>query len=191
MAWQVDRQILAAMAAASIWGLHGCSVCERSGYMGDIRPMPLGTISDDVWRKQEANAEASDFVVHEHEWVGNNAELNHGGKDHVKQIAARAPRVPFPILIQPSSMSVKPGTKFGFPVHNDEQLDLRRREYLVEVLTRMGVADASERVVIAPALTPGFQDFEAERAYSTGFGGGYGMGLGGFGGGMGGGGGVY
>lgn len=189
MAGQVQQRVLAAMAAASLWGLNGCSVCEKCGYMGDIRPLPQGTISDDVWRKQEANAEASDFVVYEHEWVGNNAELNHAGKDHVKQIAARAGKVPFPILIQPSSMSIKPGTKYGYPVHNDEQLDLRRREYIVETLTRMGVADASERVVIAPALTPGFQDFEAERAYSTGFSGGYGGGLGGGLGGLGGGGG--
>ncbi|MCA9000105.1 MAG: hypothetical protein KDA80_24115 [Planctomycetaceae bacterium] len=189
MARKYQTHLLAALATVSLWQLPGCSVCERCGYMGDIRPTPLGTISDDVWRKQESNAEASDFVVYEHEWVGNSTELNHAGMDHVKQIAARAANVPFPIIIEQSSMSVKPGTKYGFPIHNDEHLDLARREYVVEALTTLGVLDASERVVIAPALTPGFRGFEAERAFNTGFnsrgsGGGFGGGFGGGGGGF-------
>lgn len=161
--------------------------------MGDITPKPLGTISDPIWQQQESNAEASDFVVHEHEWVGNSIELNAAGVDHVKQIAARAAAVPYPIIVERSSMSVKPGTKYQFPVHGDEALDLERRNLLVQALLQLGVQDAEQRVVVGPALTPGFEEFEGERAYNMGFGGMGGMGgmlgggMGGMGGGFGGG----
>ena len=56
----------------------------------------------------------------------------------------------------------------------------------------MGIEDADDRVVVAPAVATGQRAFEAERAYrqtmqnSNGFGGGFGGfggGIGGFGGG--------
>jgi hypothetical protein len=150
--------------------------------------MPLGTISDPVWQQQESNAEASDFVIHEHEWTGNSTDLNHAGMDHVKQIAVRAPMVPFPILIEQSSMTARPGTEYQFPVHNNEDLDMLRRELVVQALLEFGVLDAESRVVVSPALTPGFESFEGERAYNIEFGL-YGRGFGGGGGGFGGGGG--
>jgi hypothetical protein len=180
-----------AAATLLLSALSGCSSTdEKCSHMGDITPYPLGTISDPVWQQQESNAEASDFVVHEHEWVGNSTDLNAAGKEHVKQIAARAAEVPFPILVERSSMSVDPDTRFRFPVHNNEELDLQRREFVVEALGRLGLVDAEQRVVVAPALTPGFESFEAERAYNRGFGGyggfgGFGGGYGGFGGGFG------
>jgi hypothetical protein len=166
----------------------GCSSCEKGAYMGNIQPMPLGTISDEVWKQQESNAEASDFVIHEHEWNGNTTELNHAGMEHVKKVAVRAAHTPFPIIIERSSMSAKEGTKYGYPIHNNEELDLQRREFVVSALHQFGVQDADERVVISPALTPGFQEFEAERAYGIGFGGRGGRGMFGGMGGMGGGG---
>jgi len=171
----------------------GCSYWEKCGGMGDITPKPLGTISDQVWKQQESNAEASDFVVYEHEWTGNSTQLNDAGIEHVKQIAARSDSVPFPIIVQRSSMSVREGTKYGFPIHNDEELDLQRREFLVSALLQLGVQDADQRILVAPALTPGFQSFEAERAYGQSMNmGGMGMGMGGMGmGGMGGGGGFF
>jgi hypothetical protein len=150
--------------------------------MGDFTPQPLGTISDSVWQEQEANAEASDFVVHEHEWTGENVQLNDAGMDHLKRIAQRAPEVPFPILVEPSTMAVKPESRFGFPVNGNHALDMARRAAVVEALASMGVADAEERVYVSPALTPGYQSFEAEQAYQRGFsGGGGGFGFGGFG----------
>lgn len=157
--------------------------------MGDFRPQPLGTLTDPTWRQQEANAEASDFVVHEHEWTQNTTQLNANGMEHVKQIAARAAEVPFPILVERSSMTVKPDTKYAYPVHSNEELDLKRRDLLVASLHQMGVTNAAERVVVSTALTPGFREFEAERAYDRGMGGGTGMGggYGSVGGGMGGG----
>lgn len=162
--------------------------------MVDLQPTPLGTISDPIWQQQEENAEASDFVVHEHEWVGNSSQLNAAGMDHVKQIAARLGAVPFPVIIERSSMSVAPASRHQFPVNGHEELDMERREFVSRALKAFGVNHADERVVVAPALTPGFEGFEAEQAYENGFsgqnglGGGFGSGFnGGFGGGFGGG----
>lgn len=172
---------LAALAAAA--GA-GCHHSKKNVHSSSYYPMPLGTISDPVWQQQESNAEASDFVIYEHEWKGNTVELNHAGKDHVKQIAARVNMVPFPVLVQQSSMTVDPDTQYGFPVHNNEELDLQRRQLVVQALTEMGISNAEDRVVVSPAIAPGFESFEAERAYHRGFSGGFG----GFGGGFGGGG---
>jgi uncharacterized membrane protein YgcG len=185
------RQITALFTVAALIAVTaaGCGHCRKSrnycaaaGYY----PAPLGTLSDPVWQQQESNAEASDFVVYEHEWTGNTTDLNDLGKTHVKQIAARALMVPFPILVQQSSMTARPDTRYQFPVHNNEELDMQRRQLVVQALITMGVQDAEERVVVSPALTPGFESFEAERAYGIGFSGG---GWGGWGGGGGGGGG--
>uniref|UniRef100_A0A7C4QNY9 Lipoprotein n=1 Tax=Schlesneria paludicola TaxID=360056 RepID=A0A7C4QNY9_9PLAN len=180
----------ASLAACAIV-IAGCTSdggkCKKCAFMGDITPKPLGTISDPIWQQQESNAEASDFVVHEHEWIGNSIKLNAAGVEHVKQIAARAAEVPFPIIVERSSMSPKAGTKYQFPVHGDETLDMNRRTLVVQALQQMGVHDAEQRVVVGPALTPGFQEFEGERAYNMGFGNMGGFGFGGMGGGFGGG----
>lgn len=170
----------------------GCaSKYKQTISVDELRPTPIGTISDSIWQQQEENAEASDFVIYEHEWVGNSTQLNAAGMEHVKQIAARATEVPFPVLVERSSMSAEPGTRHGFPVNGQEDLDLHRREFIVHALGEMGVQESDTRVVVSPALTPGFQDFEAERAYNRGFSdynnGGTGLtgggGFGGFGGG--------
>jgi hypothetical protein len=73
---------------------------------------------------------------------------------------------------------------------------MRRREIVVRSLQAMGIADADDRVLVAPALAPGMKAYEAESAYgatigrqsgNSGFGGfffgGGGSGGGGFGGG--------
>lgn len=179
--------------AVCIAGCHHCSE------FGDITPYPLGTISDPVWKMQESNAEASDFVIHEHEWVANSESLNDMGINHLMRIAARSAEVPYPIIVEPSSQSIrKETTLHQFPIHNDVELDLRRRDVIIEALTRRNVVDAATRVQVGPATAPGFESFEAEDAYNRGmgsFGNGGGLGgsfggggFGGFGAGFGGGG---
>ena len=173
-----------AIALSLVGGCHCCM--KKCDYMGDITPHPLGTISDPIWQKSEHNAEASDFVVHEHEFTANTARLNAAGEDHVKQIAYRItkkPTLPYPIIIEQSSMSPRPGDKYGFAVHNDPALDMNRRQVVVTALQALGMTDAEQKVVVASQLTPGFQSFEGERAYGRGF-----SGFNGFGGGFGGGG---
>jgi hypothetical protein len=190
--WIVRQYPLAAaLAAAAV----GCNHTEKSAYLGDFQPKPLGTISDPIWQVHESNAEADDFVVHEHEWVGNTVELNAAGVEHVKQIAARAADVQFPVIVERSSMSPKANTQYQFPVHGDEELDMQRRQLITQALAQMGVENAESRVLVAPAMRPGFLDVEGERAIYRGilgggmggFGGGFGGMGGGFGGGFGGG----
>ena len=166
---------------------------DKCAYMQPLEPAPLGTISDQVWRAQETNAEASDFVIHEHEFNGNTSRLNSAGESHVRQVAARMDETPFPVIIELSSMSRREGTKHGFPVHGDPELDKRRRELIVHTLTALGAQDVDNRVIVGPALAPGFEQSEAETAYyqginggsNSGGGGGGGGGRGGFGGGFG------
>jgi hypothetical protein len=169
-----------------------CGCCkDKCAYMQPLEPAPLGTISDQVWRAQETNAEASDFVIHEHEFNGNTSRLNSAGESHVRQVAARMDETPFPVIIELSSMSRREGTKHGFPVHGDPELDKRRRELIVHTLTALGAQDVDNRVIVGPALAPGFEQSEAETAYYQGInggsnsGGGGGGGRGGFGGGFG------
>jgi hypothetical protein len=174
--------------------LLGCASKGPKVAVADLQPAPLGTISDSIWQQQEEHAEASDFVIHEHEWVGNSSKLNAAGMEHVKQIAVRAPSNSFPVLVERSSMSVDPQSQHKFPVNGHEELDWERRQLVTQALSEMGVPDADNRVVVSPALAPGFTEFEGERAYNTGFssnqsnGFGFGSGFGsGFGGGFGGG----
>lgn len=182
---------LAVWSAALVMGSSlGCSRSTLMMGMGDFHPKPLGTLVDPAFQDQEMNAEASDFVIYQHEWNGETTSMNDRGLEHLKRIYERAPQVPFPILIEPTNMAVDPNTQYHYPVNGNHELDMQRRQVIVTALTGMGLANAEERVVVAHALTPGFQGFEAQRAYNrgfsnrgNGFGGGFGGGLGGFGGG--------
>jgi uncharacterized membrane protein YgcG len=147
---------------------------------------PLGTLSDHIWQLQETNAEASDFVVYQHEFKLNQARLNMAGEDHVKQIAERLlAGQDFPVIVERGMTTARENTKYKYPVHPNPELDMQRREVLVYALVTLGVADAEQRVVVAPALTPGFKATEAAGSYLRGMsgGGGGGGGGGGFGGG--------
>jgi hypothetical protein len=160
--------------------------CAHPFYRSPPPPTPLGAISDDIWKNQERNAEASDFVVYEHEFKLHTPILNLGGEDHVKEIALRlAEGCDFPVVIERSMTSPRPDTEYQYPVHPNPQLDLARREVVVRALVAMGIHDADKRVVVAPAFATGMNAAEAAGAYQRGFGG-FGGGLGGFGGGVGG-----
>jgi hypothetical protein len=155
-------------------------------------PAPVGALSAQIFQMQERNAEASDFVIYEHEFQMYSTRLNYAGEDHVKQIAARIHAgMQFPVLVERSQHSVNPNDKYKYPVHLNPELDLRRREVIVQILVTLGVPDAEQRVVISPSLTAGYEASEAINAYlqgiqNFGFGGtgGYGGGFGGFGGGF-------
>ena len=141
-------------------------VIAAGGCVNHNRPeAPLGSISDSIWQWHEHNAEASDFVIHEHEFDGNTSRLNTLGESHVRQVAARMQETSFPVIIQQSSMSTREDDEHGFPVHGDTALDQRRREVIVHTLIELGAKDVENKVVVAPALTPGFELIQAEAAY--------------------------
>lgn len=160
-------QAVGAMLLAA--AVSGCCK-DRCDYLMPLEPQPVGAISDPIWQAQETNAEASDFVIHEHEFDGNTSRLNGAGQSHVRQIAARMDETSFPIIIELSSMTRREEDRHGYPIHGDHELDVRRREYIVATLTSLGAHNVDDRVIVGPALTPGFEQFEAESAYQRGFG---------------------
>jgi hypothetical protein len=139
------------------------------------RPFPLGQVTDAFWETQQTNAEAADFIFHDHEFIGNTAVLAPGAKRHLESVALRLEHVPFPVVIERSPYNARP------------ELDKARRTTIVEQLNRMGVTTVDERVIIAVAFPHGYSSIEAESAYFQT------LGLGGGGGGrrFGGGGGLY
>jgi len=160
------RISLAATVAAALWTT-GCHRWET--YYQEPSMSPLGTQSDAVWRQQEANAEASDFVVYQHEFQPGSERLNTDGEDHVQQIAARLLQGhEAPVVVERSRMSPREDTQYRFPVHTNPELDMNRRDVIVRALMALGIADADERVVVAPAYAPGFRATEAEAAYRRG-----------------------
>ena len=176
-------------APATILGLLTTFGCSGRNAMVDS-PAPLGAEIDQTMMQQENNAEAAKFVLYMHEFELNRTDglgvehgwrLNEDGEDHLKQIAASLKSgVDFPIVVERSRTSVKPGTEFEFAVHLDEDLDAKRRMIVVACLERMGIPDAEQRVTVAPAFSEGYTEMEASRAYNRGIGGGN---FGGFGGG--------
>jgi hypothetical protein len=174
--------------AASLWLAGGCC------WFGDKTPTPpLGTQSDDIWRRQEVEAAASDFVIYEHEFrleltprrmADGTIEtkegktqydqvpgmrLNLGGQDHLKSIAARLQcGAPMPVIIERSMVTADPSSENKFPVHPNTDLDMLRRQQVVKALESMGIANAEKCVMVSPALAEGFTSIEAMRAYERG-----------------------
>jgi hypothetical protein len=179
------RTVLVLALSAATFSCLGCGSWKELHRQPEP---PLGTISDSIWQKQETNAEASDFVVYQHEFKLNQARLNMAGEDHLKQVAERLlAGQDFQVLVERSMTTPRENTTYKYPVHPNPELDMKRREVVVHALTTLGVSDADQRVVVAPALTPGYKATESAASYQRGMmmGGGWG---GGFGGGFGGGG---
>ncbi|MBX3443188.1 MAG: hypothetical protein KF774_12350 [Planctomyces sp.] len=145
---------------------------RRSNAIPDT--LPLGKVNEAWYYEMQTNAEAYDFVMHDLDFVGQTTELTSDGKDHVLEIAARMRSAPFPVIIERS------------PDNADPELDLARRNLIVQILCDFGHTDAHQRVVIAPAYGQGMWSQQAQRMYfqhvnTGGWGGGNFGGGGGFG----------
>jgi hypothetical protein len=143
----------------------------------------LGSQSDCIWRRQEASASASDFVIYEGEFKTDTdtIQLNTAGEDHLKAIAARLHcGAPLPVIVQRSMTSVDPNSKYKYPVNPNPELDVKRRDYIVKALVSLGISNADQCVVIAPKLAEGATASEAAQAYQNGING-DGRNFGGFG----------
>ncbi|MEX0702676.1 MAG: hypothetical protein WD069_11320 [Planctomycetales bacterium] len=114
---------------------------------------PLGSVNRAHYHTMEANAEAADFIMHDHEFVGYTAELTPYGKDHVLEIAARMRSAPFPVIIERVENNADP------------ELDAHRRRIIAQVLADMGNPDADQRTIVAPAYGKGLNSQEAEADY--------------------------
>lgn len=123
------------------------------------RPFPLGQVTDAHWETQQTNAEAADFILYDHEFIGNTPKLTPKGQKHLVQMALRLEHVPFPIVIEQS-----PDGKYP-------QLDSQRRQAVIEYLVALGYEKEriENRVVIAPAFVEGLNAVEGEAAYYSTF----------------------
>lgn len=147
---------------------------------------PLGSVNRSHYHAMETNAEATDFIVNQHDFVGESAELTRDGKDHLLEIGARMRSAPFPVIVERSTNNDTP------------DLDAERRMIVARYLSEMGNPDAEQRTIVATAYSRGLNSFEGEMDYyrqfnfrgttfgnygnGSGFGGYGGFGGGGFGG---------
>ncbi len=165
----MEPQRLKAIVAAAVLVsalAAGCGLRWREFRFGSPAATPLGSLSDPVWQNQEANAERSDFVLREHEFMLDSEFLNTAGEDHLKQIAFRlAAGQGGPVIVERSRHSARPNTAHEYPVHPNPDLDMRRREVVVRSLIAMGIPWADEWVVVAPDLAPQYRAGEVEATY--------------------------
>ncbi|MEX0715602.1 MAG: hypothetical protein WD066_03405 [Planctomycetaceae bacterium] len=133
------------------WQRVDCCPERRSFAIPD--QYPLGSVNRAHYHTMQANAEASDFIFHDHEFVGYTAELTPYGKDHVLEVAARMRSTPFPVIIE----RVENNT--------DPELDAHRRRIIATILADMGNPDADQRTIVAPAYGKGMNSREAELDY--------------------------
>jgi hypothetical protein len=167
----------------------GCSDLNRRNRTRavSIQSAPLGTLSDAVWLDQEQQAEASEFVMYSHEFKLRSRILNMDGEDHVKQIASRLRNgADIPVIVERSMDNNQVGL-YHYPVNPNPELDNQRREIVVAALMQLGIPNANEIVVVAPAFATSANGQEAEAAFQRGLGIGFtgnsfGGGFGGFGG---------
>lgn len=165
---------LTASACVATLGCHH-NACGPGGLAGrrtafspaHDRPFPHGQVSDSFWETQQTNAEAADFILHDHEFVQNSALLTPGAKRHLESVALRLEHAPFPVVIERSEFGARP------------EMDEARRRMVVEQLARIGVTNAEARVVVAHSFAPGITAIEGERAYYSNLGGNFANGAGG------------
>jgi hypothetical protein len=175
------------------WGSHGsASLCAHCRSRAIPDEYPVGAVMRAHYHQMQTNAEASDFILYQHDFVLQSAELTPDGKDKILEIAARMRSAPFPVVVERSENNADP------------ELDAHRRQLIAQVLYDLGNTDAGQRVFVSPAYGPGKHSLEAAPEFyqhtfqgggnnqfgNGGFGGG-GGGFGGGGGGFGGGGGGF
>ena len=156
-------------------------------------PMGVGTSVRMHGDLQAVHATQSDFVIYQHEWYQGGLSLGPAGRRHLQQLAERAMRDPFPIVLEPIDPDLELFPNIDDAVREAESFDQKRRNHVVQLLTEAGVNNADSRVIINYPHAEGLRGDEATRVFNNlsrggGFGGGGGLGGGGGGGGFGGGG---
>ncbi len=184
------QAFIAHIALASI-AFSGCMDLNNRSRQSSTQSATLGTISDGIWYDQEQRGEESEFVLYGHEFGLRSERLTLDGEDHIRQIAARLLNGADSTVVVERSMNNNRVGRQKYPVNPDPELDNLRRSIVVSALIELGVADADEIVVVAPAFTTPASGQEAEAAFYRTIGGGnsngsFGGGFGGFGGGGGG-----
>ena len=115
--------------------------------------LPLGSTVRSHIQVMETNAEATDFIFHRNDFVGQTAELTPDGKDKILEVGARMRSAPFPVLIERERNN------------SDPELDGLRRNLVAQVLFDLGNPDAQQRTVVSTAYGPGYTSRQAQPMY--------------------------
>jgi hypothetical protein len=166
----------------------GCKGVMHTTYSGEA-PQPLGQVNDQHWHTMITNAQASDFVIYQHEWIGTTVQLNPAGQQHLVQIARRLADVPFPVLIEPVTFRPFEDHRYEEKEFTDvtrerreileadharretvdadrrAEIDAARRQEIVHFLSVMGYGAANDRVFVATPYAPGITGSEGARAF--------------------------
>jgi hypothetical protein len=163
-----------ALCCAGMLALAGCQSCPGPAY---DRPFPFGQVTDAHWETQETNAEASDFIFYDHEFVGDTAVLTPAAEKHLQQVALRLPHVPFPVVVEEIGNSSSPNLGKLNDTENPRSdaerrraIDVERRRAIIErlvMLTQVDPRRIAGRVVVASAIAEGISSVEGEAAYYT------------------------
>lgn len=149
----IGRGLLITVCCALVSGCAHVPLPALAGVRSLAVPdvLPLGAISRAHWHTMETNGEASDFVLYRNEFVDQSSDLSPYGRDHIMEIGARLPAVPFPVLVQRSENNSNP------------ELDAARRDLVVRVLTQLGNPEADGRTVVSQPYSDGINSLEAEQ----------------------------
>ena len=118
---------------------------------GAIPDTPQTTVHR-FFETQAGKAEADDFVFYRHEFFMDGSQLGPYGQYHVRLIASRLNKVPFPVLIQ------------AVP---DAKLNDQRRQTVIAALKRAGFEDIDQRVIVGFPEAEGLGGEEAERVFNS------------------------
>lgn len=115
--------------------------------------LPLGSTIRAHDQVMETNAEAADFILYDHDFVGQTAHLTPDARDKIVEIAARMRSVPFPVIIERSENNSNP------------ELDALRRNLVAQILTDFGNVDAQQRTIVSNSYGMGYSGSRAENMY--------------------------
>ena len=146
------RWIAYGLQTASL-AVAGCSGLPGWRPLGIPDRFPLGAVERAHFHTMQTNGEAGDFILYRHDFVGETAELNVDGRDHVNEIAARLQSTPFPVVVERSENNANP------------QLDGERRQMVALVLHDLGNLDADQRTFVGPAYGRGQSSIESQVDY--------------------------
>lgn len=126
-----------------------CRLCDPNASLNAMsRVLQVGTSLHGIMATQIAKGDAAQMVLYEYDFHPSEARLNCHGMMRLLQIARKLPRVPFPLLIQPSLV--------------DPALDQARRQVVVDTLLSLEPSMSVERVIIALPPARGLDGIDAE-----------------------------
>ena len=111
---------------------------------------PLGAVNQAHYEAMQANGQAAAFTVHQFEFIGTSSELSPAGKDHLLEIAGRVP------------LRAVPHRHRATDGNSNPTLDEHRRASVAQVMLDLGIGDAAQRTIVAPAYGKELSGREAE-----------------------------